>query len=187
MTGYELPTSLTVGEVEYRIRCHWRAALDVLSACADPDLDEQGKALCMLQIIYPDWETIPPERLAEACEKASEFIDCGQRDDGKPKPKLIDWEQDLPIIIPEINKVAGREVRLEPDIHWWTFFGWFMGVGDGQLSMLVSVRDKLRRGKKLEKWEQEYYRKNKSRVDFKKRYSAEELAEQERLKALLGE
>ena len=47
--------------------------------------------------------------------------------------------------------------------------------------------DKLRRGKKLEKWEQEYYRKNKDRVDLRKRYSAEELAEQERLKKLLGE
>ena len=46
---------------------------------------------------------------------------------------------------------------------------------------------KLRRGKKLEKWEQEYYRKNKERVDLKKRYSAEELAEQERLKKLLGD
>ena len=43
----------------------------------------------------------------------------------------------------------------------------------------------LRRGKKLEKWEQEYYRKNKARVDLKTRYSAEELAEQERLKKLL--
>ena len=57
----------------------------------------------------------------------------------------------------------------------------------GQLSALVSIRDKLVRGKKLEKWEQEYYRKNKDKVDLKKRYSAEELAEQERLKKLLGE
>lgn len=54
------------------------------------------------------------------------------------------------------------------------------------MSTLVSIRDKLRRGKKLEKWEQEYYRKNKDRVDLKKRYSAEELAEQERLNKLLG-
>jgi hypothetical protein len=52
---------------------------------------------------------------------------------------------------------------------------------------MVSLRDKLRRGKKLEKWEREYSQKNKSRVDLKKRYSAEELAEQERLKKLLGE
>lgn len=63
---------------------------------------------------------------------------------------------------------------------------YFNAIGEGQLSTLVSLRDKLSRGKKLEKWEQEYYRKNKSRVDLKKRYSAEDLAEQERLKKLLN-
>ena len=36
-------------------------------------------------------------------------------------------------------------------------------------------------------YNRDYYRKNKERVDLKKRYSAEELAEQERLKKLLGE
>ena len=39
----------------------------------------------------------------------------------------------------------------------------------------------------MHRWEQEFYRKNKDRVDLKQRYSAEELAEQERLKKLLGE
>ena len=72
-------------------------------------------------------------------------------------------------------------------LHWWTFMAYFHAIGEGQLSTLVSIRDKLRRGKKLEKWEQEYYRKNKDKVDLKKHYSAEELAEQERLKKLLGE
>lgn len=56
-----------------------------------------------------------------------------------------------------------------------------------QLSTLVSIRDKLRRGKKLEKWEQEFYRENKDRVDLKTKYTPDELAEQERLKKLLGE
>ena len=182
-----MPTSLTIGEVDYRIRYNWRAVLDVIVACSDPELDEAGKAFCMLQIIYLDWEMIPPELFGEACDKACEFIDCGQKTDGKPKPKLIDWEQDAAIIIPEINKVAGKEVRMDPDIHWWTFFGWFMGIGEGQLSTLVSVRDKLRRGKKLEEWERRYYQDNKTLVDFKKHYSTEELAEQERLKKLLGE
>jgi hypothetical protein len=38
----------------------------------------------------------------------------------------------------------------------------------------------------LEGWEQEYYRRNKNRVKLQKNYSAEELAEQEKWKALLG-
>jgi hypothetical protein len=52
--------------------------------------------------------------------------------------------------------------------------------------MLVTIRDKLHRHKKLEKHEEEYYRQNRARVDLKRRYSAEETAEMERLEKLLG-
>ena len=107
MSAYDLPTSLTIGNVEYPIRYGWRAVLDVLAACADQELDEQAKAVCLLQIFYPTYEKIPHDKLIEACEKACRFIDCGQKNDGKPKPKMIDWEQDAAIIMPEINKVAG--------------------------------------------------------------------------------
>ena len=168
MSAYDLPTSLTIGEVEYRIRYNWRAILDVLIACADPELDDEEKTICMLQIFYPDWQTIPEEHLSEACKKACAFIDCGQRDDGTPRPRMIDWEQDGPIIIPEINKVAGREVRSTPDVHWWTFFGWFMGIGDGLLSSVLQIRGLKAKGKKLEKWQQEFYRENKAIVDLRK-------------------
>ena len=91
------------------------------------------------------------------------------------------------MIVADVNKVAGTEIRALPFLHWWTFVSYFNAIGEGQLSTLVSIREKLRKGKKLEKREQEYYRKNKDKVDLKKRYSAEELAEQERLKKLLGE
>ena len=91
------------------------------------------------------------------------------------------------MIVADVNKVAGTEIRALPFLHWWTFVSYFNAIGEGQLSTLVSIREKLRKGKKLEKWDQEYYRKNKDKVDLKKRYSAEELAEQERLKKLLGE
>ena len=91
------------------------------------------------------------------------------------------------MIVADVNKVAGTEIRVLPFLHWWTFVSYFNAIGEGQLSTLVSIREKLRKGKKLKKWEQEYYRKKKDKVDLKKRYSAEELAEQERLKKLLGE
>lgn len=167
MITYDLPTSLTIGEVAYQIRYDWRAVLDILIACADPELDDAGKAECVIKIFYPNWEEIPDHLLAEACDKACEFIDCGQKDDGKPKPKMIDWEQDAGIIVPEINKVAGREIRLDPNIHWWTFFGWFMGIGDGLLASVLHIRQKKAKHKKLEKWEQEFYNANKALIDMK--------------------
>ena len=173
MIAYELPTSLKIGEVAYPIRYNWRAIMDVLAACADPELDDQGKAICILKIIYPTWQEIPEDKLPEALQRACEFIDCGQKDDGKPKPKMIDWEQDAAIIIPEINKAAGREIRLDPNVHWWTFFGWFMGIGDGLLASVLHIRSKKGKGKKLEKWELEFYNANKALVDFEVRETEE--------------
>lgn len=179
MSAYDLPTSLEIGGVGFPIRYDWRAIMDIMAACNDPDLDDEGKSIAMLQIFYPDWRNIPPDCVEEALKKACEFIDCGQKDDGKPKPKMIDWEQDASIIIPEINKVAKQEIRLDPNIHWWTFFGWFMGIGDGLLSSILHIRQKKAKHKKLEKWEQEFYRENKALCDIQKRYTAEEIAERE--------
>lgn len=181
MIAYDLPTSLTIGGVGYPIRYGWRSVLDVLAACADPELDDDSRAYCVLKIFYPTLEEIPEERLQEAVTKACDFIDCGQKDDGKTKPKMIDWEQDAALIIPEINKVAGREVRLDPDIHWWTFFGWFMGIGDGLLASVLHVRSKKAKGKKLEKWEKEFYDANKAIVDFETRDTEEIRAEKDNI------
>lgn len=165
MSVYDLPTSLTIGGVGYPIRYGWRAAVDVLDAFSDPKMDEEAKVLYMLMVMYPTLKDIPEERIPEACEQAAAFIDCGQREDSK-KPKLIDWRQDAPIIIAEINNVAKREIRLDPDIHWWTVFGWFMSIGDGRLASVLYIRQKKARHKKLEKWEQEFYNENKHLVDF---------------------
>lgn len=111
----------------------------------------------------------------------------GGEPEGTPGPKLMDWHQDAGAIVSDINRVAGTEIRAMAHLHWWTFLGWFHAISEGQLSMLVSLRDKLRRREKLTPQEREFYRQNRHRVDFQKKYSAEELAEQERLKKLLGE
>lgn len=167
MSAYDLPTSLKIGEVDYRIRYNWYAIMDILAACNDPMLDDHSRMAVILCIFYPDWERIPQSKYEEALQKACDFIDCGQKDDGKPRPKMIDWEQDAPVIIPEINKVAGREVRIDPGIHWWTFFGWFIGIGDGLLASILHIRKKRAQHKKLDKWEQEFYDANRVLIDMK--------------------
>ena len=98
----------------------------------------------------------------------------------------MDWNQDAKEIVADVNKVAGQEIRAMPYLHWWTFLSYFHAIGEGQFSTIVSIRDKMRKGKQLEKWEKEFYRDNKSKVDLKKRYSAEEIAEREALEKLLG-
>ena len=110
----------------------------------------------------------------EASKKAVEFIDCGQKDDGKPSPKTIDWEQDAGLIIPAINNVAKKEIRAIKYMHWWTFVAYFTEIKEGTLSNVLSIRQKKQKGKPLEKWEKEFYKENKHLIDFQKKESEEE-------------
>lgn len=176
MSVWELPVSLNIGGKDYPIRYQFGAVLDIMSAYNDPELDASERTEVMLTILIPDVHDIPNECIPEAVEKAMSFIDCNHKDDGKPKPKLIDWDQDASIIIPEINKVAGKEIRWEKGTHWWTFFSWFMGIGEGYLANVLHIRKKKADHKKLEKWEQEFYKQNKQAIDLKKPESASERA-----------
>ena len=195
MYSWNHPTSLNVGGRNYTIRTDYRVILDILTAMNDPDIFEPGmteeekqleRALTMLQIFYIDFDTMPSSDWQEASEKACEFIDCGIKDDGKQKPRLIDWEQDAPVIVPAVNKVCGKDVRSVKYMHWWTFFGYYMEIGECTLSTIVSIRDKKRRGKKLEKWEQEFYRNNKKLVDLKTKKIERSEEEKEALRKLFG-
>lgn len=195
MYSWDLPTSLNVGGRNYKIRTDYRVILDILTAMNDldifePEMTEEEKqlerALTMLQIFYIDFDTMPSSDWQEASEKACEFIDCGIKDDGKQKPRLIDWEQDAPVIVPAVNKVCGKDVRSVKYMHWWTFFGYYMEIGECTLATIVSIRDKKRRGKKLEKWEQEFYRNNKKLVDLKTKKIERSEEEKEALRKLFG-
>lgn len=185
MTGYSLPTSVRVGADEYPIRTDFRAVLDVLCAMNDPELDGQMRTIVLVQIMFPHWKDIPSEHLEECCKQALDFIAMGQQDDDKPHPKLIDWEQDAPIIVPAVNSVAHTEIRALPYLHWWTFWGYFMEVRESLLSSVLSIRQKKAKHKKLDKYEQEYYRENKELIDFKRKETAEEKAARESIEKWL--
>lgn len=181
MSAYDLPTSLTIGEVDYSIRYGWRAVMDIFAALNDPELDDEMKMEVMLRILYPEFEKIPQEHIQEAVEKACAFLDCGMKPDGIRKPRTMDWEQDAAIIIPEINKVAGYDVRWKQDEHWWTFFGWYMAIEGGVFANILHIRQKKAKGKKLEKHEEEFYRENRQLVDLRVPESEEVRQEKENL------
>lgn len=185
MTGYTLQTSVCVGGTDYPIRTDFRAVLDVLCAMNDPELDGRAKSIVLIQIMFPDWQNIPPEHLEECCKQVCDFIDCGQKDDGRTHPKMIDWEQDAPIIVPAVNSVAHTEIRSMEYLHWWTFWGYFMSVGESLLSSVLDIRQKKAKHKKLEKYEQEFYRENRELIDFKRKETEEEKAARESIEKWL--
>ncbi len=164
MNAYSLPYSIEVGGIDYKIRTDYHVIIDILTAMNDTEIFEPGmteeekqqeRVMTILQILYIDFDRMPPKDWKEAVEKACDFIDCGIKGDEKPKPKVMDWEQDAPIILPAINKVAHEDVRKNEHMHWWTFFGYYMEIGESTFSTVVSIREKKRKGQKLEKWELE--------------------------------
>ena len=90
------------------------------------------------------------------------FFNCGGEDTvgAKVPYKLIDWEKDSQIISSAINKVANTEIRSVPYVHWWTFMGYFSSIGKSLLSTVIEIREKILKGKKLEKYEREFRRDN---------------------------
>ncbi|MDY4880321.1 MAG: hypothetical protein SO137_08010, partial [Gemmiger sp.] len=90
------------------------------------------------------------------------------------------------VIVADVNRVAGQEVRALPFLHWWTFVAYFNAIGEGQLSTLLRVRNKLRRGRRLDPWEMDYYRENRALVDGREPPTAQEQAEKARLERILA-
>lgn len=174
MANWGLPSSYVVGGREYKINSDYRDVLEIIEIMQDRDKNERVRTVVALSLFYDGFDDMPTEHYHEALRCMVDFINCGEPEDDRPSPKTIDWEQDRMIIASEINKVAGTEVRALPYLHWWTFISYFNGIGDGQLSFIVSIREKLRKGKKLEKHENEFYRANRSKVDFRQKLTKKE-------------
>ena len=171
MTLYDLPTSLTVGGKEIPIRTDYRDVINVITALNDPNLAGSEKPYVLLTAMVID--PVPTELTEEALRAALAFISAGMEGERKG-PRLMDWEQDAPLIISAVNKVAAREVRAEKYLHWWTFIGYYMEIGESQFSTVVGIRQTKKKHKKLERYEEEYYRHNKSLIDLKQKISDEE-------------
>lgn len=163
---YELPTSVEIGGVEYKIRNNgdYRVILDIFSILEDPTLTKAERILSAVIVFYEDFSDIEDltqlPNMEEAIKKMYEFFNAGRKDSEGPNKKLIDWEDDSAMIVAAINNVAKKEVRAEDYIHWWTFVSYYMSIGESTLSTVVSIREKMMSGKPLEKWETKYRNEN---------------------------
>ena len=184
MTLWSLPQTTTIGSTEYQLSTDYRDVLEIIGYLNDQENPEILRWRIAVALFY-DCEDFPEEHLQEAMDYLAAFIACDDTPSA-PSPNLLDWDQDAQVIAADVNKVAGMEIRAVPYLHWWTFLSYFRAIGEGQLLTLVSIREKLRTGKKLEPWEQEYYHKNPERVILRTKYLAEEEEELDELKELLG-
>ena len=166
---YELPTSIELEGQSFAIRDDgdFRMVLDCFSILNDYDLELEERLLGALSIFYADIKKDLSEisklpSIEEAVKKMYEFFNCRSPEISQKRPdyKLIDWEVDEILITSAINQVAGKEIRLEKYIHWWTFMGYYMAVGECSLSTVVSIRHKIATNQKLEKYEKKFRAEN---------------------------
>lgn len=166
---YELPTSIELEGQSFAIRDDgdFRMVLDCFSILNDYDLELEERLLGALSIFYADIEKDLSEisklpSIEEAVKKMYEFFNCHSPEISQKRPdyKLIDWETDEILITSAINQITGKEIRLEEYIHWWTFMGYYMAVGECPLSTVISIRHKLATNQKLEKYEKKFRAEN---------------------------
>ena len=166
MDAWDLPTSASINGTEYAIRSDFRAVLDLMTVLEDPALSDGERGLLAMQIFYPEFEEMPRGDYRAAAEFLKYFIAGGEMRTQPPKQKLADWKQDFPIIISPVTRVLGFEARAAEHVHWWTFLAAYAEIGDCFFAQVVGIRKKMREGKRLEKWEREFYRRNREQIDL---------------------
>lgn len=165
---YDIPLYVEVNGQSYAIRNQgdYRMVLDCFVALNDNELSSRERIIAALIIFYDGFESIEDidqfEDINEAIKEMYKFFNCGEEieEDTKKPLKLIDWKEDSQLICSAINKVAGMEIRSVDYMHWWTFMGYYLAIGESPLSQIVSIRYKIARNEKLEKYERKFQNEN---------------------------
>lgn len=165
---YSLPYDVIIDGKKHKIRnkCDYRVVLDTINALNDEEMEIQDRYSCALYIFFENAEDVNDKETA--LKEMLTIINNGEEEkNNSTQPQYMDWEHDFKYIAPPVSNNLGYDVR-EPEefTHWWTFLGAFMEIGESTFSTIISIRKKRMQGKKLEKWEQEFYASNKNMVDL---------------------
>ena len=163
---YELPRSVDINGELFRIRDDgdFRMVLHCFEILNADDLTEKERIIACLMVFYKDFEDVDDVMafgdIEEAVRQMFWFINCNQEEQKSSDIRLIDWDVDAMLISSAINNVAGKEIRAEKYLHWWTFIGYYMAIGECALSQIVSIRYKIAHDEKLEKHEKKFRNEN---------------------------
>lgn len=159
MNKWRLPASLNLGGADFAIRTDYRIILGIFRVLNDDGYDDVEKWAIAIRAFYIG--DVPDAN--EAIAQMITFFNGGtpQDDDDVKKPKLMDWEQDVDLLIPAINHAAGYDVRGVDYLHWWTFLSYYLSIDENcTFNMVYWIRKKMANGEKLEQHEREYVRDN---------------------------
>ncbi len=152
---FNLPVSVQISGAEVSIHTDFRVILEIFVMLADPELSDTDKTEALLRTFYEE----RPAETAAAVAAFRDFVDPSPSSGGGPS--LVNWSRDFPLLVGPVNHVLGTECRSMPYLHWYTFLAAYMEIPpDSVFAQTLRIREKLARGKKLEKWEKEFYHRN---------------------------
>jgi len=192
---YSLQTSVEVNQASFAIRNKgdFRMVLDCFEALNDTELTPVERMYSALIIFYEDLNSLEDifeykDYLTELENSMMTFFNGGDSDvqSNTHNYKLIDWNKDSNLICSAINNVAKQEIRALDYLHWWTFLGYYISIGECLLSTVVSIRYKIAKNEKLEKHEKKFRQDNPEYFNIDLRTSEQKEAD-DYVKGLWGE
>ena len=168
-----LPNTLEVEGVEYDINSDFRLCLLAIVAMDDIGFSDSSGIDFALDVIFGKENMSKIKNKTEAGVKMMWFLSSGKelesKDEADPfSPPLVDWEQDERLIFTGIAGKIGRDIRMDEYCHFWTFMAYFHSMSDCAFTDVKSIRYKMAKKIKLEKSEQDFYRRNREIVDIKR-------------------
>ena len=170
---FVLPDSVTVSGTDYPIRTDFRTILEIFVMLDDPDLSDADKTEALLRMFYVERPPDPENALLAF----TDFVDPRQtaRTSATHNTRLIDWSQDFDLMVAPINHILGFECRAADYLHWRTFLAAYLEIPpESVFARVLRIREKLRTGKKLEKYERTWYNKNRDLVHLRPKFSKAE-------------
>ena len=175
---YSLPESIELDGKAYPIFTDFRRMLEIFEVLNDRRLEDWQRAQFACGYFYRDVESIPEELRLEAYRQMCWFLRGGEPERSGNRPVLMSWEKDFPLIIGPVNKALGMEAREQEHLHWWTFLGAYMSLGECLFNQVVGIRKKQAEHRKLDNWERRFVKENPELVALTEgpRYRPEEEA-----------
>ena len=192
---YSLQTSVSINQASFKItnRGDFRMVLDCFKALHDTELTEPERMYSTLIIFYEDINSIRDvnahaDILEKLISEMMRFFNGGEdeKEDKGKSYRLIDWEKDSNLICSAVNNVAKTEIRALEYLHWWTFLGYYMAIGESSLATIVGIRSKIAKNEKLEDYEKKFRNENPEYFNIDLR-SREQQEAEDYVKELWGE
>lgn len=177
------PTKLYFDNTEHKIRYDMWSILNIIKCFNDYELTDEERIIISLEIFYLDTNKI--NNYEEAINKMNWFIDCGNdySKQNKNNYKIMDFEQDFNLIKSPVNRILGYDIG-DKNIHWWTFMSAYMeifSIDNNLYYNVINIRQKIKKGEKLEKYERKFYNENIDIIELKNKLTPQQQQEAKKL------